>query len=270
MTSSIHFWKDMPQAALYTGVPAVQKQEASRAALERGSALELINLCNRFSWLLHNTLGVVSISSTAAITSWKLWTENIFFPTWKKRKKKKEGYKAPLYAFPCNGLWTGLSLSLGWGESFLLTIKSQKTKGNGKPVHTSLDLCPLWNCFDLLRLGDGTDAEYSQIYQIKTICVSVLPDPGLINMSAQGFLALECLEEPFFMVTCMLRPLLVTKWMGLALRWVQRQVESKRWLADLLSDTYLHNALAELRHGLVQFLIQKSCLDSHLLSGTNK
>lgn len=34
----------------------------------------------------------------------------------------------------------------------------------------------------------------------------------------------------------------------------------------------LHNALTELRHGLVQFLIQKRCLDSdlYLLSGMNK
>lgn len=88
-TSFIHFWKDMAQAALYIGLPAVQNQEASRAALERGSALELIYLCNRFSWLLRNTLGVVSISSTVAITSWKLWTANIFFPTWKKKKRRE-------------------------------------------------------------------------------------------------------------------------------------------------------------------------------------
>lgn len=87
-TSSIHFWKDMPQAALYIGFPAVPKQEASRAALERGSALELINLCNRLSCLLHKALVVVSISSRVAIASRKLWTDKIFFPAWKKKKKR--------------------------------------------------------------------------------------------------------------------------------------------------------------------------------------
>lgn len=86
--SSILFWKDVPQAALHTGLPAVPKQEASRAALEPGSALELIYLCNRFSWLLHKALGVVSISSTVAITSWKPWTDKIFFPTWKRKEEK--------------------------------------------------------------------------------------------------------------------------------------------------------------------------------------
>lgn len=107
-----------------------------------------------------------------------------------EKKKKEESYKAPLYAFLYNNLCMGLSVSTGWGETVLLTIKSQKDKGNGKPVHTSLDLCSLWNCFDLLRLGDGTDAEYSQIYKVKNICDSILLDPGLINMSAQGSLAI--------------------------------------------------------------------------------
>lgn len=117
-TSFIHFWKDMAQAALYIGLPAVQNQEASRAALERGSALELIYLCNRFSWLLHNTLGVVSISSTVAITSWKLWTANIFFPTWKKKKEKRVTRLLCMPSYTTICAWDCLSLRAGEKPSF--------------------------------------------------------------------------------------------------------------------------------------------------------
>lgn len=44
----------------------------------------------------------------------------------------------------------------------------------------------------------------------------------------------------------------------------------KNGLQTSSPSPHLCNALIECRHGLVSFLIQKSSLDSELLSGTNK